>query len=215
MASSSHTLPSIRRSPYSVECLPKAPAVDTVNRLTYEALQKTKRLCDLQQELQSLQAVVRGDPDGPPIEALRNKLKQTEAQLEDESLYIRSLEHLRARHKLTVEILKKRVVCMTAESEHHGEKLKFARQTLDDAESTRLEAVSKVMYLRDFIKDSRQMRLNSLEDKLIAVHERLNHTCSVDLHENSTRNFIADLQRKLLQRRARHQLLLGEEQEWR
>jgi hypothetical protein len=56
------------------------------------------------------------------------------------------------------------------------------------------------------------MRLNSLEDKLIAVHDRLNQTMSED---NSSRGLTANLQRKLLQRRARHQQLLEEEQKWR
>lgn len=180
-----------------------------VNKLAYEVLLKTKKLQDLQHELNTLIANSKAPSTSP---SARQKLRDTEQRLIEEQFNFQVLEHMRARQKWTVDILKDRVVILTDKSELSGEKLRFAQSTLEEAELTRIESQTRVNCLRDFIQEARLQRQNSLEERLISLYDSID-TCQLVLEPSAyKRENIERFKCRLLQRKAKHQELLEVEQ---
>jgi len=184
------------------------------NKLAYEVAKKTQQLQDLQNELNSLNALAEESISTDSPVTFSDKLKDIEQRLTDENFYAKVLEHMRVRQKLSFDKLKERVMLLTSENETTDERLKFAKSTLDEAEYTRQEVKNKVKYLREFMHEARAKRQESLEDMLAEVYESVNSAPAIRVSVTSRKGTLSVMHRKLLKRRAEHQKLLEKEHKW-
>jgi hypothetical protein len=159
--------------------------------------QKTRLLLDLQDELQALSVVSQDRCQESLVWQAQAKLKETEKAVADEEGTTIGLEHMLGRSRLTAGILKDRVTKLTEQSKLVDEKLTQAKQTLEESEATRTEAIYKVKYLQEFIRDARLTQQISLEDRVFEAQDAICSTESIKVRVQERFNGVTETRHKL------------------